>query len=191
MAPSLSLSMAWRAAYDSAEDVPSPIRLGPGSGSTPSLMGTKADDDRFVVITDGDTVMNMTYFWRDEIPADWEQIEGTLSRRIAGQLPANFGDPEVEQAQSEQSVVVAGYGAVVVNNQARNVPDTETGQVVLIYSSFLGNDPLFQPFGMQKFEWDPDARELKNAWVNTTISSPNSVLAQANQERVKREGSSL
>jgi hypothetical protein len=28
---------------------------------------------------------------------------------------------------------------------------------------------------MQKFEWDPEARELKNAWVNTTISSPNSV----------------
>lgn len=161
-------------AEDGAWTEPYSNSRGLGTGATPSLIGF-GDEDRFVVITDGDTVMNMTYFWRDEIPANWEQIDGTPSRRIAGQLPANFGNPDVEEAQSEQSVVVAGYGAVVVNNQARNVPDTETGQVVLIYSSFLGNDPLFQPFGMQKFEWDPEARELKNAWVNTTISSPNSV----------------
>jgi hypothetical protein len=147
---------------------------GLGTGAAPSLIGF-GDEDKFVVITDGDTVMNMTYFWRDEIPAGWEQIAGAPSLRIAGQLPANFGDPDAAEAQSEQSVVVAGYGAVVVNNQARNVPESETGQIVLIYSSFLGNDPLFQPFGMQKFEWDPVAQVLKEAWVNMTISSPNSV----------------
>jgi len=148
---------------------------GLGTGATPSLVGFGEDEDKFVVITDGDTIMNMTYFWRDEIPAGWEQLEGAPSRRIAGQLPANFGDPEAEVAQSEQSVVVAGYGAVVVNNQPRNVPEDYTGQTVLLFSSFMGNDPLFQPFGMQKFEWDPEAQELKESWVNTTISSPNSV----------------
>ena len=147
---------------------------GLGTGATPSLIGF-GDEDRFVVITDGDTVMNMTYFWRDEIPEGWEQIEGTPSPRIAGQLPANFGNPAAEEAQSEQSVVVAGYGAVVVNNQPRNVPEGFTGQAVMLFSSFLGNDPLFQPFGMQKFEWDPLAQELKEAWANMTISSPNSV----------------
>ena len=147
---------------------------GLGSGAAPSLVGF-GDEDRFVVITDGDTIMNMTFFWRDEIPAGWEQLEGAPSLRIAGQLPANFGDAEAEVAQSEQSVVVAGYGAVVVNNQPRNVPEKFTGQTVLLFSSFMGNDPLFQPFGMQKFEWDPEAQELKEAWVNTTISSPNSV----------------
>jgi hypothetical protein len=147
---------------------------GLGTGATPSLIGF-GDEDKFVVITDGDEVMNMTYFWRDEIPEGWEQIEGTLSGRIAGQLRADFGDPNTTEAQSEQSVVVSGYGAVVVNNEARNIPDDFVGQRVLLFSSFLGNDPLFQPFGMQKFEWDPEAQELKEVWVNTTISSPNSV----------------
>jgi len=147
---------------------------GLGTGATPSLVGF-GEQDRFVVITDGDNVMNMTYFWRDEIPEGWEQIEGTPSRRIAGQLPANFGDPEATEAQSEQSVVVSGYGAVVVNNQARNVPEDVMGQQVLLYSSFLGNDPLFQPFGMQKFEWNPELQQLEDAWVNTSVSSPNSV----------------
>ncbi|MBW2161808.1 MAG: hypothetical protein JRH14_17890 [Deltaproteobacteria bacterium] len=147
---------------------------GLGTGATPSLVGF-GDEDQFVVITDGDEVMNMTYFWRDAIPEGWEQLAGMPSRRIAGQLPANFGDPNATEAQSEQSVVVAGYGAVVVNNQARNIPENFTGQTVLLFSSFLGNDPLFQPFGMQKFEWDPEAQKLKEVWANTTISSPNSV----------------
>jgi hypothetical protein len=157
---------AWTEVYSNSR--------GLGTGATPSLIGF-GDEDKFVVITDGDDVMNMTYFWRDEIPEGWQQIEGTLSRRIAGQLPANFGNPDATEAQSEQSVVVSGYGAVVVNNQARNVPEDVMGQQVLLYSSFLGNDPLFQPFGMQKFEWDPEAQVLEEAWVNDTISSPNSV----------------
>jgi hypothetical protein len=58
----------------------------------------------------------------------------------------------------------------VVNNQARNVPEGETGQIVFIYSSFLGNDPFFQPFGMQKFEWDPVAQELEEARHNSLFS---------------------
>ena len=28
---------------------------------------------------------------------------------------------------------------------------------------------------MQKFEWDPEAQELKEAWANPELSSPNSV----------------
>jgi len=146
-----------------------------GTGATPSLIGFEEDEDKFVVITDGDALMNMTYFWREEVPADWEQLPGTLSARVAGKLPVNFGDDELEAAQSEQSVVVAGYGAVVVNNVPRNVPETAQGQVVRLYSSYLGNEMLFQPFGIQKFEWDPEARELQEAWANPNISSPNSV----------------
>ena len=46
------------------------------------------DEDRFVVITDGDALMNMVLYWRDEIPRGWQQLDGTPSRRIAGQLPA-------------------------------------------------------------------------------------------------------
>ena len=70
----------------SADDVPSPIRLGPGSGSTPSLMGTKADDDRFVVITDGQALMHLVLFWRDEVPDDWEPIAPGKDPRIACEI---------------------------------------------------------------------------------------------------------
>jgi hypothetical protein len=146
-----------------------------GTGAAPSLIGFGDDEDKFVVITDGDVVMNMTYFWREEIPADWEQLENAPSRRIAGMLPANFGNDQIEAVQSEQSVVVAGYGAIVVNNEARNVPDTATGRTARLFSSFMGNELLFQPFGMQKFEWDPEAQELKEAWANPDLSSPNAV----------------
>jgi hypothetical protein len=147
---------------------------GLGTGATPTLAGF-GDDDKFVIITDGDVLMNMTYFWREEIPSDWEQLDGTPSRRIAGQLPANFGNDQVTEAQSEQSVVVSGYGAVVVNNEPRNIPENAVGQRVLLFSSWMGNDPLFQPYGMQKFEWDPEAGELREAWANPDLSSPNSV----------------
>ncbi|MEL7209890.1 MAG: hypothetical protein AAGK32_16925, partial [Actinomycetota bacterium] len=57
---------AWRSPYRNGS--------GFGSGTTPSLMGFGPDDDRFVVIGDGDDVVNITLLWRDEIPDDWEQL---------------------------------------------------------------------------------------------------------------------
>jgi len=165
---------AWTVQYSNVRDEVAG-EGGLGTGATPSLIGFGDDEDKFVVITDGDPLMNMTYFWREEIPAGWEQIPGTLSRRVAGKLPADFGNDDPEFAQSEQSVVVSGYGAVVVNNEPRNVPESAPAQATRLYSSFLGNEPLFQPKGMQKFEWDPEARELKEAWADPELSSPNSV----------------
>lgn len=66
--------------------------------------------------------MNVTAYWRDEIPAGWKQLDGALLRRIAGLQPATFGDPNRKAAQSEQSMVCSGYGMFVVNNEPRNVP---------------------------------------------------------------------
>ena len=62
-----------------------------GSGTTPSLMGFGPDEDRFVVIGDGDEVVNITLFWRDDIPDDWEQLPGAPCRRIAGIGPGQHG----------------------------------------------------------------------------------------------------
>lgn len=147
-----------------------------GSGATPSLMGF-GDEDKFVVITDGDIRMNVTLFWRDDIPEDWQQLEGAPSRRIAGQAPADMGDLKVQKIQSEQTVIIAGYGALVVNNTPRNTPffmPTEgVGRGATIGP--LGSNPKFQPYGVQKFEWNPELRRLEKAWVNETISSPNGV----------------
>jgi len=165
---------AWTVPYSNVRDEEAG-RGGLGTGATPSLIGFGQDEDKFVVITDGDALMNMTYFWREEIPEGWQQLPNALSDRAAGKLPANFGNNQLEFAQSEQSVVVSGYGSIVVNNEARNVPEDTPTQAVRLYASFLGAEPLFQPFGMQKFEWDPKARVLREAWANPNLSSPNSV----------------
>src|SRR5262249_3702736 len=65
---------------------------GNGTGATPSLMGF-GDEDRFVVFTDGEVLMNVVLFWRDAIPAGWQAPPGAPSPRIAGMQPATMGDP--------------------------------------------------------------------------------------------------
>jgi hypothetical protein len=147
-----------------------------GSGATPSLMGF-GEEDRFVVLTDGDIRMNVVLMWRDDIPEDLKQLDGAPSRRIAGQAPADMGEQKVTKIQSEQTVIVAGYGALVVNNTPRNTPFFMPKEGVGRGASIgpLGNNPKFQPYGVQKFEWNPKARQLEKAWVNETISSPNGV----------------
>lgn len=145
-----------------------------GTGATPSLMGF-GSEDRFVVITDGEDLMNVVLFWRDEIPGDWDTLPGSPDRRIAGMLPADMGDPSLSEIQSEQSVVVAGYGALVVNNVPRNVPWYLPTRARSLLVSYLGSDPEYQPYGVQKFEWDAARREFRLAWVNRDISSPSCV----------------
>lgn len=161
-------------ASDGAWAEPYNNEWGHGSGATPSLMGF-GDEDPFVVITDGAELMNVTLFWRNAIPEGWQGIDGASSRRIAGQLPANMGNPELKAIQSEQSVVVAGYSAVVVNNQPRNVPWYLPGRAQSLLVSFLGSNPRYQPYGVQKFEWNPEKQQLEMGWVNRQVSSPSCV----------------
>ncbi len=145
-----------------------------GSGATPSLMGF-GDEDRFVVITDGEPLMNVVLFWRDGIPEGWSAPEGAPDRRIAGMLPAHMGDPDLEKIQSEQSVVVADYGALVVNNVPRNPPWYLPARAQSLLVSYLGSNSRYQPYGVQKFAWDPEQKELRHAWVNKEVSSPSCV----------------
>ncbi|MFC2027969.1 hypothetical protein ACFLU3_04715 [Chloroflexota bacterium] len=158
----------WRAEYGTGNPSQLVVQTQAGSGSTPSLMGT-GDQDKFVVITDGEELMNMVLFWRDEIPEDWEQLPNTRSRRIAAQVPVTFGDPERKRSFSDQSVLVQGYGAFAVNNEMQQYEDTVPENVL------LGGEPDFQPFGCEKFEWNAQTRKLESVWANTEISLPNAV----------------
>lgn len=157
---------AWTARY--------PNSTGSGTGATPSLMGF-GEEDRFVVITDGEARMNVTLFWRDNIPEEWEQLEGAPSRRIAGLAPVTMGELNLRQIQTEQSAVVGGYGVFVVNNTPRNKPEQLPERASGVLVGPLGSNTLFQPFGVEKFEWDPATRLFKSVWVNTKVSSPNAV----------------
>ncbi|MGI9577732.1 MAG: hypothetical protein ACR2OH_06015 [Microthrixaceae bacterium] len=148
---------------------------GAGSGATPALMGFGTEDDRFVVITDGEELMNVVLYWRDGIPGGTEAPAGAPSDRIAGQLPANMGDPDLEAIQTEQSVVVAGYGALVVDNEPASIPDGFPVAGTRVLAGLSGADPAFTPKGIQKFEWDPATGSFGEAWANRDISSANSV----------------
>ena len=107
---------AWSSPYDFGREPPS-VKFGKGTGSTPTLIGFDDDPDKLVVITDGADRIKVDAFWRDQLPADFKQQPGAKSRRIAGQIPITCGlKPVPEFVQSEQSVVVNGYGAFVVNN---------------------------------------------------------------------------
>lgn len=157
---------AWRAAYRNG--------AGFGSGTTPCLMGF-ADEDRFVVIGDGDDVVNVALFWRDDIPNDWAQLAGAPSPRIAGFGAANMGDPTLAAIQTEQSITVSGYGAMTVNNEPATIPEGFPARGIRLLAFFLGHHPEYTPHGLHKFEWDPIERRLVEAWVNTEVASPNSV----------------
>jgi hypothetical protein len=157
----------WTASYETGEGT-SGVRLGVGSGATPTLMGT-GGQDKFVCITDGMDLMNMVLFWRDEIPSDWEQVAGTKDRRIAAQVPVTFGDPDAESSLSEQSVCIRGYGALIVNNQVKRNKDSSV--INMLMSGIDSN----APYGAEKFEWDPDTRTMATAWVNETVSIPNGI----------------
>jgi len=152
-------------------------RGGRGTGTTPTLMGTDPDGDRFVVIADGANVNNVVLYWRDEIPEDWVQLPGTQSRRVAGKLPVDFGDPEREDSYSENSILTAGYGAVIANNSLQN------GEPMWMDVMLRANEPKNAPYGIQKFEWDPATRHFGVAWVNreTSISNSTPVISTSSQ----------
>jgi len=139
---------------------------GDGTGSTPALMGF-GDEDHLVAITDGDVRMNLTLFWRDAVPPGSQRI-------VADGKPSRV-NIEPLRPQSEQAVVVSGYGALVVNNTPRNVPWYLPKQARPLLISFLGSNPRHQPFGVEKFIWNPATHRLDDAWTNPDVSSPNGV----------------
>lgn len=169
------LGLAWRAPYAGAGGSGGG-RLGPGSGSTPSLMGTAPDDDRFVVLTDGQELMHLVLMWRDEIPADWEPVRPDADPRIACEIPVTFGDADATRSLSEQSVLVRGHSAMVVNNlQALDPVYGQFPPALAPFTQFLSGMPGNAPAGLEKFSWDPDTRTCDVDWANPEVSIPNGI----------------
>lgn len=165
----------WRAEYETG-GVVGGARLGVGSGSTPTLMGTDADDDKFVVITDGQEKMNLVLMWRDEIPGDWQPIAPGKDRRIACEIPVTFGDPDREQYVSEQSVLVRGNAAVVVDN-AHTADDAFTllPEQLRPFSVLAGQLDANAPHGIERIDWNPETRTCETTWANPEVSMPNGI----------------
>jgi len=157
---------AWSSPYDGDPHIGTGL-LRDGTGSTPTLMGFGNDPDKLVVITDGSDRMKLVAFWRNEIPAGFQQKPGTKSSRIAGQIQVTAGFKKAPRyIQSEQSVVVNGYGAFVVNNMG---PEG-TSKDPIVNAIALG--PIIKPAqGMERFEWDPKKDAWKSVWTRNDVSS--------------------
>jgi hypothetical protein len=170
------LVLAWEATYN-VGDTGSGIRLGAGSGSTPTLMGMPQEDDRFVVITDAQDIMHLVLFWRDEIPSDWLPLSPGHDRRIACEIPVTFGDADAETTLSEQSVLVRGYASVVVNNQLtdESVLAGFSGPIRNILSAIESGRPSQAPYGVERIDWIPESRSCRTVWVNPDVSMPNTI----------------
>jgi hypothetical protein len=172
---SAGLEEVWRARYETG--AASGVRLGDGSGSTPTVMGTDPGDDRFIVITDGQKLMHLVLMWKDEIPADWQPIAPGKDRRIACEVPVRFGDPNATESLDEQSVLVRGYASILVNNQLKNSSflDSLPGAARQAAAALAGGDPSRAPHGLERIDWDPRTRTCSTVWANREVSVPNGI----------------
>ena len=167
---------AWVEAYE-VGSLDETLRAERGSGTTPALMGGPDDNDKFVVFADAANVNNLILYWREEVPADWKQLPGTSSRRVAGLLPVDFGDKSLTSSYSENSATIFDYGAVLANNQVK------TNEKMMLDVQLKMKDPKRTPYGVQKFQWDPATREWKVAWTRADVSSPNSTPVVTSKNR--------
>ena len=130
-------------------------------------MGFGDDEDKLVVITDGAQQMDLIAFWRDEIPEDAVTIDPE-NPRIAGKIGVTCGLEGQQWIQSEQSVVVAGYGAFVVNNISDEITSPLPDKIIGI----LSVGPLLpSPTGVERFQWNTQTNQWESVWARPDISS--------------------
>jgi len=157
---------AWKAEYDGGPEAPA-IKLGFGTGSTPTLMGFGDEEDKLVVITDGAKRMKLVAFWRDNIPDDAVAVD-VANPRLAGVYEVSCGLPSsTEWIQSEQSVVAGGYDAFVVNNINESAPSV--GDKII---GVLAIGPLVAaPKGVECVRWNTAENKWESKWSRGDISS--------------------
>lgn len=174
---------AWITPYETSnEQDPPVIKRGRGTGSTPTLMGD--GENTFVVMTNGAKQMELVAYWRDVNES--EIILGN-KKREADRIKVSCGfDDNLPSgwAQSEQSVVVNGYGAFVVNNIPSHYnPQMTEGlnlQNNLLQACMVGPYNM-GPTGVEKFVWDVTESRWKStvdsdsAWNNPEIPSTSTV----------------
>lgn len=157
---------AWQSPYDVMPEGEA-LRMGAashGSGTTPSLLGFGDDDDKLVVISDGNPDnARIVAFWRDGIPAGFKQKAGTASRRIADQIPLTISKTTIEA-----SLVVYGNGVLALNT---TYPEPSGIPRDLVSSAFLAGITRPAPSGIQKFEWDSEADRFIATWSDNSIDN--------------------
>ena len=147
----------WVCEYPGGNWAPA-VKVGTGTGSTPTVMGFDEGEDRLVVMTDGRDRMHLTAFWRDEVPAD--------ASRLAHAIPVTCGlSDDVAWIQSEQSVATIDGGALVVNNVTASGQDDRLIDVLV-------SGPLTEPArGVERFQWSNEKHEWESVWTRNDLAS--------------------
>lgn len=158
----VGLRISWSAPYSDGRDPWFYGRLGPGSGSSPTVVGP-AGQPELVVITDGQTPMNLRFFRTD-------------SGAACGLARVDFGG--LGNSTSEQSVVVAGDRAMVVNNwwtgEAGKLCENATSHnewIAHICPALLGE----AAYGVAQYVVDASSCTVALAWVNTEVSCTSAI----------------
>ena len=155
---------AWTAGYEWTSDdhMREKGSVSRGSGTTPVLMGFGDDPDKLVIIADGaESGANLVAFWRDEIPADFEQKPGAKSRRIADQTRIDISTLTIEPPPN-----VLGYGVAVLNSTYPR-PVAQSG----LANAFTAGITRPPPLGIQKFTWNTQSRRFDRGWINPAIDN--------------------
>ena len=163
-----SISLGWNTAYGDGHDEWYYGRLGPGCGTSPTIVGPKGDPE-FVVIGDGKTPMNVLFY-------------DVKTGELAGSHIVSFGNKnEAYNSTTDQSIVVKGYKAVLSNNW---VADVTTSFCTEWFASLPVTDALKHecPFlfgayvnGLEQFEINPQSKEVRSVWANNHVSCSSSI----------------
>lgn len=156
---------AWAVAY------PSGLR---GSGTTPTLMGWGANNDKLVLIADGVEDTSFRVYWRGEIPDDWKGIPGE-DRQLAGIAPVTYGEDNARShpVPLEASISAYGYGFFTYNDYPLNSPPKLGEPDANIFANVLLNGmDKYALKGGVKYVWNPEQRVLELAWTTSEPLGP-------------------
>jgi hypothetical protein len=162
------IELAWDTVYGTGQDEWYWGRLGPGCGTSPTIVGPHNTKPEYVVITDGENPMNIRFF-------------DVHTGKQAGSHIVTFGQDLPCNSTTDQSIVVKGYEAVVVNNWVAD-------SVTPLCSEFIANMNVTEaikhecPFifgafvnGIEKFAINPVTKEVTSKWANTEVSCSSSI----------------
>ncbi len=165
----LTISLSWNTAYGDGQDEWYWGRLGPGCGTSPTIMGPKDGKPEFVTINDGETPMNILFF-------------DVNSGALVGKHVVAFGSKEESfNSTTDQSIAVKGYRAVVVNNW---IADEVTSFCADWFSSLNVTEALKHecPYlfgayvnGVEQFELNPTSGAVRSVWANSHVSCTSSI----------------
>lgn len=162
-----TISSVWATDYGSGGDPWYYGRIGPGSGTSPTLMGPNGAAE-LVVIGDGETPMNVLFY------------DAKSGDEVGRQVVA-FGGATGGNSTTEQSIVVLGYKALLSNNWVNDkvtpfcsewfasigVSDALKMECPYLFGSYVN--------GLEQFEYKPDTGEVVSTWANPDITCTSTV----------------